>query len=49
MANIVEQTPNTADKAVSLLDSIQIGEKATKKIDYSGVRGKVFNFILNLE
>lgn len=48
MANIVEQTPNTADKAISLLDSVQIDEKATKKIDYSSVRGKVINIILNV-
>lgn len=41
MANIVEQTPNTADKAISLLDNVQIGGTAPKKIDYSSVRGKV--------
>jgi len=41
MANIVEQTPNTADKAISLLDRGQLDEKAIKKVDYSIVRGKV--------
>jgi len=44
MANIVEQTPNTADKAISLLDSNQFDEKITKKFDYSSVRGKVIYF-----
>lgn len=43
MANIVEQTPNTAEKAISLLDNIQLGGTATKKIDYSSVRGKVIS------
>lgn len=42
MATIVEQTPNTAEKAISLLDNDQIGETVQiKKIDYSSVRGKV--------
>ncbi|CAI6363956.1 unnamed protein product [Macrosiphum euphorbiae] len=40
MANIVEQTPNTADKAISLLNRGQLDEKAVKKVDYSTVRGK---------
>jgi len=41
MANIVEQTPNTADKTISLLNGCQLDEKETKKVDYSIVRGKV--------
>lgn len=48
MANIVEQTPNTADKAISLLDGIQIGE-TTKKIDYSSIRGKVIFYSNDLK
>lgn len=41
MANIVEQTPNTAIKTISLLDSQPLDENSTRKYDYSGVRGKV--------
>lgn len=42
MATIVEQTPNTAEKAISLLDSNQLEDTIqNKKIDYSSVRGKV--------
>lgn len=47
MANIVEQTPNTAEKAISLLDNDQLDETASKKIDYSSVRGKVI-IVINL-
>lgn len=46
MANIVEQTPNTADKTICLLDNIQISG-TMKKIDYSSVRGKVI-FLFNI-
>lgn len=46
MANIVEQTPNTADKAISLLNVGQLDEKEIKKVDYSIVRGKVILFSL---
>jgi len=41
MANIVEQTPNTADKTISLLNGCQLDEKEIKKVDYSIIRGKV--------
>lgn len=47
MANIVEQTPNTAEKTISLLDNNQLDGTASKKIDYSSVRGKVI-IVLNL-
>jgi hypothetical protein len=48
MATIVEQTPNTAEKAISLLDCNQLDETVQiKKIDYSSVRGKVI-FYFNL-
>lgn len=44
MATIVEQTPSTAEKTISLLDNDhQLSHKASKKIDYSSIRGKVNN------
>lgn len=51
MANIIEQTPNTADKTMSLLDSVdQLCETTTRKIDYSSIRGKVIHlFYFNVK
>lgn len=48
MANIVEQTPNTAEKAISLLDNDQLDETTSKKMDYSCVRGKVIKVLNSL-